>query len=518
MKSRLLLLLAAFVAATSAAPAIADAELYRLLFPGTNCLGERMAGADDRTVERTIALDAYLAQEAEKSGVSPDDAFPGHRARESARVRRELYSALVFEPSFDPSEDAVRQLMEQAGSTTPRPELVTFNHLFRRIAPEMTEESIARERQLLLDAAQEVESGTPFSVVAARYNETQADWRGHVSNIAVEKTRGTLRDLLEELEPGEWSGVFGSPTGVNMIRIVARTPATESTPLVNRKDAERRLLRQALDTHIAAETRAWIQASGLTIDLAALLDDPVARSGEAVLRVGDTVVTAGDVLAFANIPDTHFETRSPGDTNWDAHIERIAEDLWLRSLPAGEEDGDLAKALRWIDHRVSGVALRQFMIESVSEADIDRELAENRESYAFSAEFRLERILVPVAQPGDPVSARAARLAGEEILARWSEGGNPEDIATERGFGFVREEEFTDRRKLYDRVEFVVIGMEEGELAGPIATSQGYEVLKVVERRKVLPPEPALRQRARRHLGKSRFESLARESSVAASE
>ncbi len=495
--------------ATSGNSQPTDAGLYRLLFPGPNCLGERMENASDNVVDRTIALDALLAAEADAEGLDIEGSLAAHHFRETVRVRRELYTRLVFEPEFQPDENALLRVIEEGGLTDPQPELVTFNHLHRRIPPGITEEKIEAERLILLEAKAEVENGTSFLVVAARYNDT-AEWRGRIPNIPVEKTKGVLKEYLENLDAGEWSDIFESPTGINLIQIAHKNPAAEARPLITRERAEEHLFHSALKGHIAEATRTWAKDNGLQTEVTPLQEDPKSNLNEPVVFARDIVLTVEDVLANAGFPEGYFTTKSPGDIKWEIHIQPLVEDLWLQAeLIEQGVTGVVTQAppLTWVDNRVKGFAWRQNLIDSVSDDELRNELEENRDDYSHSVDFRLERILIPIQENNH----RAARLAGEEIRQRWTDGGNPEDLALEHGFEYVHEKGFTNRHQLYDRLEYLLLSVREGGIAGPVLTQSRYEVVKVLERRKSFRSEDVLETRARRRLGNERFRTQAEE-------
>lgn len=139
---------------------------------------------------------------------------------------------------------------------------------------------------------------------------------------------------------------------------------------------------------------------------------------------------------------------------------------------------------------------------SVTEAEVDAYLAENRAKFEADLKYHPRHIAVLVAPPGGAAAWEAARAEAEEIVARVRAGEDFAELAKARAaqggdaaggdLGWLKPGE------LAPEFERPILALRAGEVTAPIRSDNGYHLFRLEEREELTPETLAqLRQQAR---------------------
>jgi parvulin-like peptidyl-prolyl isomerase len=473
-----------------------DVVMFRQQMPGPDVRGVVIAEASTAEVARSIALEAGLAQPARSDGASLENSPETPLFRERARARCLAYIDSLASSEVSVDAASVEALAEELAHRRTAPAMVQFQHLFRALGPEPDERDRAEQTAILERARAEVEAGIDFATVAARHSEAER-WTGITGPVALDQLPEQLQRVIEPLGEGEWSPVFRSGPGLNLIRLTRRFPAR--TPAHSEMvSLAREQLREARGEELIAQrAEAWATSLGLETDLSPLLSGPQDHLQTAVVTLGDHVTTIADVLAFLGAARDTDDLRAFSESTWRGAIDSLIQNQWLETVHPNLPT--LGKRLAWLDNRL---LIRAWRSRLIAMATFDYEelrthIAAHPEPFTREPLLEVEAVVVPL--PASPEleereRQRLARRAAERAAARLSSGESAAEVAAAFGGRVERPAQPLRPGPQGPRFDLALWSLGEGEVSTPLPVRQGVAVFRVLRKipRPGAPPESQL--------------------------
>jgi parvulin-like peptidyl-prolyl isomerase len=214
----------------------------------------QFAGADPRPIDRSEIESEVERRKAQANCRNAfDDSAVRREAETLARVHRLVTETAARFPK--PDHRVLRRIYRENSLELRRPETVHVAHIVKYV-DELQDE---RQARIGIEAAQmELAAGVAFESVAARYSDCK-DVGGDLGTFSRGVMVAEFDAVVFRMEPGETSGIFPTPFGFHIARLVQRNEAFLAPFESVRPQIEARLaadMRQQAVRQLIAEARS----------------------------------------------------------------------------------------------------------------------------------------------------------------------------------------------------------------------------------------------------------------------
>lgn len=309
----------------------------------------------DEAIREEIFLEAELAREADKAGVTTD---PLLQADIRHYQTQEILSAWLEKqlPQDAVTTSEIEKFYQEHVADFTTTEMVKFRHIFF-IVPRGEEEVESEKLSLARRVKEKLDRGEDFGQLAAEYSDLASAKRnkGLVGPEKLSRLNPTIQDALQRMKPGEISQPLRTPYGWEILQLVERIPARVRSLSEIRDQIRNELRRQkalALQEKLSSEVKQRFPAQ--IHDALLETSGPLPRE-EWVFAVAGTTHTVERALAdvyatwsYHNIADERARLR--------AALPRLV--LTQQLLAAARADGvfddpRLQAKLRYVRNRLT---------------------------------------------------------------------------------------------------------------------------------------------------------------------
>ena len=180
-------------------------------------------GELDAALER-IADGNHLSVADFKSALERDNVvWPKFREE----IRQQMIISRLREREVDSritiSDVEIDNYLDNASRPGGSEEMVEVAHIVVRVPEQADAAQLARSRQRIEQAVQELQSGEDFGRVAASFSDAPDGLSGGVMEARpADRLPGLYADAIKDLKPGEISAVLRSPAGFHVVKLLDR--------------------------------------------------------------------------------------------------------------------------------------------------------------------------------------------------------------------------------------------------------------------------------------------------------
>ena len=438
---------------------------------------------------KELALDELLREEARMQGIdqAPEIQSQARALERNAIVQRYLDANLPApEP---PSEAEIQAEFNRRRDEFQRPERRLVYHLFRRLQPGMSKDTLKEEVQQL---RQQIVDGQGFALIAARHSESESRHRdGELGWFRHGQLAPELEEVVFSLEESVPSQPLVTQDGVHLFMVDVIVDARD-TPLEEARNQIVPPLRQRQRDAAVARLTKGLEAqfeifTPTEDELQAIFqrNDPQ----EVVLRINDYTLQHA---AFRAMLANDSSQRSQSDQNRAlALLEQVrrGELIYQQQLAEGVQLGEEEQAAvtQQLD-RLLAFQGRQQKLRLRVERDTDALrtfFEENRMRFTSPLRLQLQRLSVPL---GERPSERMARL--ERRRADLNEGRfTLEELASELG-GSIQDlgwQRLDELQLTAPDLAALISEVQRDQYSPPFSRSDALHLIHVVERQEPQP-------------------------------
>jgi len=220
-----------------------------------------------------------------------------------------------------------------------------------------------------------------------------------------------------------------------------------------------------------------------------------AEKAKVVARIGDRVYTAEDFQRWMELnPEDRQQAVAADDKRKAGMLNQIITNMVIADIARKQEFDRKPDIMEKIKYVINGFLTLEYIEQvvaaevSLTEEEIKNYYEENIARFSKLEEVRARYIMIKIDTEMDNSAKQDARKKAEEILTRVRNGGDfaalakeySEDQASRNRGGYMG---WFGRGSMLPEFEAAAFALQSGETSEIVATSRGYYLIKVEERK-----------------------------------